>query len=1239
MHDASNRAQRERRSPVLYDEHAWRVKQSAEGEKISCVIRRACMTRQTERRGREDLLCYTTSMHDASSRAQRERRSPVLYDEHAWRVKQSAEGEKISCVIRRACMTRQAERRGREDLLCYTTSMHDASNRAQRERRSPVLYDEHAWRVKQSAEREDLLCYTTSMHDASSRAQRERRSPVLYDEHAWRVKQSAEGEDLLCYTTSMHDASNRAQREKISCVIRRACMTRQTERRERRSPVLYDEHAWRVKQSAEGEDLLCYTTSMHDASNRAQREKISCVIRRACMTRQTERRGRRSPVLYDEHAWRVKQSAEREDLLCYTTSMLGASSRAQREKNCAARHVKQTCSEEPLCFRACMYCTARQAEHRDKKSCVVQRVCTVRQAEQRHRRTLVLYDVSIGHVKQSTETEFLCCTRCMYGTSSRAQRQNSCVVRGVCTARQAEHRDRTPVLYEVYVRHVKHSTETELLFSMRRMYGTSSRAQRQNSCVVRGVFTARQAEHCDRTPVLYEVYVLHVKKSTVTELLCCTRCMYCTSSRAQRQNSCVVRGVCTARQAEHRDRTPVLYEVYVRHVKQSTETELLCCTRCIYGTSSRAQRQNSCVVRGVCTARQEEHCDRTPVLYEVYVLHVKKSTVTELLCCTRCMYGTSSRAQRQNSCVVRGVCTARQAEHRDRTPVLYEVYVRHVKHSTETELLFSMRRMYGTSSRAQRQNSCVVRGVFTARQAEHCDRTPVLYEVYVLHVKKSTVTELLCCTRCMYCTSSRAQRQNSCVVRGVCTARQAEHRDRTPVLYEVYVRHVKQSTETELLCCTRCIYGTSSRAQRQNSCVVRGVCTARQEEHCDRTPVLYEVYVLHVKKSTVTELLCCTRCMYCTSSRAQRQNSCVVRGVCTERQAEHCDRTPVLYEVYVLHVKQSTETELLCCTRCIYGTSSRAQRQNSCVVRGVCTARQEEHCDRTPVLYEVYVRHVKQSTETELLFCTRCIYGTSRRAQRQNSCFLWGVCTARQAEHRDRTPVLYEVYLRHVKKSTETELLFSMRCMYGTSRRLLWQNSCFLWGVCTARQEEHRDRTPVLYEVYLRHVKKSTETELLFSMRCMYGTSRRLLWQNSCFLWGVCTARQEDYCDRTPVFYEVYVRHVKQSTVTELLFCTRCMYCTSRRALWQNCFVRGACTARQAEHRDRTPVLYEVNVRHVKQSTELQCCTQLRTQPSVADVVPNPLLGEVCGCGDDKIQNSVGTSSKFWVWGGEGAKT
>ncbi|KAK3801271.1 hypothetical protein RRG08_067074 [Elysia crispata] len=81
----------------------------------------------------------------------------------------------------------------------------------------------------------------------------------------------------------MHDASNRAQREKISCVIRRACMTRQTERRER-------------------EDLLCYTTSMHDASSRAQREKISCVIRRACMTRQAERRGRRSPMLYDEHA-------------------------------------------------------------------------------------------------------------------------------------------------------------------------------------------------------------------------------------------------------------------------------------------------------------------------------------------------------------------------------------------------------------------------------------------------------------------------------------------------------------------------------------------------------------------------------------------------------------------------------------------------------------------------------------------------------------------------------------------------------------------------------------------------------------------------------------------------------------------------------------------------------------------------------------------------------------------------
>ncbi|KAK3801270.1 hypothetical protein RRG08_067073 [Elysia crispata] len=475
--------------------------------------------------------------------------------------------------------------------------------------------------------------------------------------------------------------------------------------------------------------------------------------------------------------------------------MLGASSRAQREKNCAARHVKQTCSEEPLCFRACMYCTARQAEHRDKKSCVVQRVCTVRQAEQRHRRTLVLYDVSIGHVKQSTETEFLCCTRCMYGTSSRAQRQNSCVVRGVCTARQAEHRDRTPVLYEVYVRHVKHSTETELLFSMRRMYGTSSRAQRQNSCVVRGVCTARQAEHRDRTPVLYEVYVRHVKQSTETELLCCTRC------------------VCTERQAEHRDRTPVFYEAYVRE-------------------------------------RQAEHRDRTPVFYEAYVRHVKQSTETELLCCTRCMYGTSSRAQRQNSCVVRGVFTARQAEHRDRTPVLYEVYVLHVKQSTVTELLCCTRCMYCTSSRAQRQNSCVVRGVFTARQAEHRDRTPVLYEVYVLHVKKSTVTELLFCTRC------------------VCTARQEDYCDRTPVFYEVYVRHVKKSTETELLFCTRCIYGTSRRAQRQNSCVVRGVCTACQEDYCDRTPVLYEVYVRHVKKSTETELLFSMRCMYGTSRRA-----------------------------------------------------------------------------------------------------------------------------------------------------------------------------------------------------------------------------------------------------------------------------------------------------------------------------------------------------------------------------------
>ncbi|KAK3801269.1 hypothetical protein RRG08_067072 [Elysia crispata] len=194
--------------------------------------------------------------------------------------------------------------------------------------------------------------------------------------------------------------------------------------------------------------------------------------------------------------------------------------------------------------------------------------------------------------------------------------------------------------------------------------------------------------------------------------------------------------------------------------------------------------------------------------------------------------------------------------------------------------------------------------------------------------------------------------------------------------------------------------------------------------------------------------------------------------------------------------------------------------------------------------------------------------------------------------------------------------------MYGTSRRAQRQNSCVVRGVCTARQEEHCDRTPVLYEVYVLHVKKSTVTELLFCTRCMYGTSSRAQRQNSCVVRGVCTARQEEHCDRTPVLYEVYVLHVKKSTVTELLFCTRCV-----------------CTARQAEHRDRTPVLYEVNVRHVKQSTELQCCTQLRTQPSVADVVPNPLLGEVCGCGDDKIQNSVGTSSKFWVWGGEGAKT
>ena len=143
------------------------------------------------------------------------------------------------------------------------------------------------------------------------------------------------------------------------------------------------------------------------------------------------------------------------------------------------------------------------------------------------------------------------------------------------------------------------------------------------------------------------------------------------------------------------------------------------------------------------------------------------------------------------------------------------------------------------------------------------------------------------------------------------------------------------------------------------------------------------------------------------------------------------------------------------------------------------------------MLYEVYVRHVKQSTVTELLFSMTCIYGTSSRAQRQNSCFLRRVCTARQEEHRDRTPVFYEVYVRHVKQSTETELLFSMRCIYGTSSRAQRQNSCFLRRVCTARQEEHRDRTPVFYEVYVRHVKQSTETELLFFMRCMYGTSSR----------------------------------------------------------------------------------------------------------------------------------------------------